>query len=301
MVDTKHVGFIGLGMMGGGMAKNLLRVGYVLNAFDIDQSKMNSFKALGACTASFPKEVGEKSNVVFSSLPDPSTVKKVYLGTDGVIEGSLPGTILIDMSTVDPETSRTIYKVAAERNVKYLDAPVSGGPKEAETGKLVIIVGGDRDAFDKCKDILHILGPTVHYAGSSGAGNVVKLVNNIMSMGNILIAAEAFILGVKAGVDGQTLFNIIRTSGGRSDRLEKKFPNALARNFEPGFTIDLAKKDLGLAVDMAKNLIVPIPATSLVHQLYSVSSSLGNGREDFVAIIKLFESWAGVQLQGAKE
>jgi 3-hydroxyisobutyrate dehydrogenase-like beta-hydroxyacid dehydrogenase len=204
------------------------------------------------------------------------------------------------MSTVGPETSRNLYKVTAEKKIKYLDAPVSGGPIEAETGKLVITVGGDRDAFEKCKGIFDILGPTIHYAGPSGAGNIVKLVNNIMSMGNVLVAAEALVLGVRAGMDAQTLFNILRTSGGRSHHLEKRFPNALARNFDPGFTVNLAKKDLSLALDMASSLTVPIPTASLIHQLYSVSSSIGDGQKDCVAIIKLFESWAGVQVEGAK-
>lgn len=301
MSNIRRVGFIGLGMMGGSMVRNLLKAGYVPNVFDIDQGKMNSFKTLGASTVTSLKGVAEKSDVVFSSLPDPATVRKVYLGPDGAIEGSSSGTILIDMSTVDPETSRSMYKVAAQRNVKYLDAPVSGGPREAEAGQLIVIVGGDKDAFDKCKDILGVLGSTVHYAGSSGAGNVVKLINNIMAMGNILVAAEAFVLGVKAGVDGQRLFDIIRTCGGRSHHFEKRFPNVLARNFEPRFTIDLAKKDLGLAVEMARNMAVPVPATNLIHQLYSVSSSLGEGQKDFASIIKLFESWAGIQVEGEKK
>jgi 2-hydroxymethylglutarate dehydrogenase len=300
MVDKKHVGFIGLGIMGGRMAGTLLRAGYDLNGFDIDRSKMDALKTLGASTSASPKEVAQKSDIVFSSLPFPSTVRAVYLEPDGVIDGSSPGTILIDMSTVDPETTRSINKVAAEKNVKYLDAPVSGGFKEAETGKLTILVGGDEDAFNRSKEILNILGSTVHYVGPSGAGNIVKLVNNIMSMGNILIAAEAFVLGTKAGMDGQTLFNILRTCAGRSFYFEKKFPNILVRNFEPGFMIDLAKKDLGLALDMAKSLMVPTPATSLIHQLFSVSSSLGDGQKDSASIIKLFESWAKVQVHGTE-
>jgi 3-hydroxyisobutyrate dehydrogenase len=295
MDEKKQIGFIGLGLMGGGMAKNLIRAGYTLNVFDVDQNKMKEFKTLGAYPAISPKEVGAKSEVVFSSLPDPPIVKEVYLGPNGVLEGASSKTILVDMSTVDPETSRSIYKVAAGKKVKYLDAPVSGGPKEAESGKLVIIAGGDRDAFETCKGIFDVLGSTVHYAGSSGAGNVVKLVNNVMSMGNVLVAAEAFVLGQKAGVDGETLFNIIRTSGGRSHHFEKRFPNVLIRNFEPGFTVDLAKKDLGLALEMAKGLSVPIPAASLVHQLFSAISGMGSGKKDCVAIINLFESWAGLK------
>jgi 2-hydroxy-3-oxopropionate reductase len=301
MVDKGRVGFIGLGIMGGAMARNLSRAGYVLNVFDIDNSKAVVLNTLGASVCASPRQVAERCDAVFSSLPLPSDVKKVYLGLNGVIEGASPGTILIDMSTVDPETSRSISKVAAEKSVKYLDAPVSGGFKEAESGKLVIIVGGDKDAFDRSKDILDILGTTVHYAGASGAGNIVKLVNNIMSTGNLLIAAEAFVLGAKAGMDGQTLYNIIRTCAGRSYHFEHRFPNILARKFDPGFTIDLAKKDLGLGVDMAKSLAVPVLATSLIHQLYNASSALGDGQKDFAAIIKLFESWARVQVHGGRK
>lgn len=301
MADIKRLGFVGVGLMGGGMARYLLKAGNALTVFDIDPVKMNSLKALGAHPAASPREVGAKSNVILSSLPDSPTVKNIYLGPDGVLEGSSSGSILIDMSTVDPETSRTIYKAAAKKNIKYLDAPVSGGPKEAESGKLVITVGGDRGAFDECKPIFDILGPTVHFAGPSGSGNIVKLVNNMMSMGNILIAAEAIVLGVKAGMDSQTLFNILKTSGGRSAHLEKRFPNALARNFEPGFTVDLAKKDLALAIDMARSFSVPVLAAHLNQQLYSISSALGNGQKDCVSIITLFESWAGVQFQETKK
>jgi len=282
------------------MAGTLLRAGYALNVLDIDQGKMDVLKTLGASTSVSPREVAEKSDVVFSSLPFPSTVKEVYLGPDGAVNGSSPGKILIDMSTVDPETTRSISKVAAEKGVKYLDAPVSGGFPEAETGKLVILVGGDEDAFRRSKDILGVLGSTIHYVGPSGAGNIVKLVNNIMSMGNILVAAEAFVLGVKAGMDGETLFNVLRTCAGRSFHFERRFPTILARNFEPGFMTDLARKDLGLGIEMAKSCMAPVPVTSLIHQFYNISGSLGDGRKDYSSVIKVFESWAGVQVQKAK-
>lgn len=298
MAEIRRIGFVGLGLMGGSMVRRLVQSGFGLTVFDIDQSKMGQFKGLTVSPAASLREVGEKSDVILSSLPYPLTVRSVYLDKGGVLENVLNGKVIIDMSTVDPETSQTICKVAAEKGVNYLDAPVSGGPREAESGKLVIIVGGDRGAFERCKNIFDTLGSTVHYAGSSGMGNVVKLVNGVMSMGNILIAAEAFVLGTKAGVDGQTLFNILRTSGGTSHHFVKRYPNVLVRNFEPGFTIDLAKKDVGLALDMAKGLSVPLPATSLVHQLYSAMSAMGDGKKDFVAIINLFESWAGVKAHG---
>jgi 3-hydroxyisobutyrate dehydrogenase len=299
MSDNPHVGYIGLGVMGSRMAKTLARAGYALDVFDIDDAKTRALTAAGATAAGSPGEVARKSDVVFSSLPWPATVREVYLGAGGVLESARPGTILIDTSTVDPETTRAVHAAAAARDVQYLDAPVSGGYREAENGTLVVIVGGDPSAFDRAKGVLGVLGSTVHYAGPSGAGNIVKLVNNVMSMGNMLVAAEVFVLGVKAGMDARTLFEILKGSAGRSYHFEKRLPNILARNFEPGFTVDLARKDLGLAVDMARTHDVPVPATGLLHQLYNASSALGDGKNDFASIVKLFESWAGTEVRGA--
>jgi 3-hydroxyisobutyrate dehydrogenase len=299
MSETPHIGFIGLGVMGSRMAKTLARAGYALDVFDVDPAKTRAVSAAGPAAAASPRAVAETSDVVFSSLPWPATVREVYLGAGGVLEGARPGTILVDTSTVDPETTRAVHAAAGPRGVRYLDAPVSGGYREAEAGTLVIIVGGDRDTFDRARPVLEVLGSSVHHAGPSGAGNIVKLVNNVMSMGNMLVAAEVFVLGVKAGMDPKTLFEILRGSAGRSYHFEKRLPNILARNFEPGFTVDLARKDLGLAVDMARSHDVPVPATSLLHQLYNASSALGDGKNDFAAIVKLFESWAGTEVRGA--
>jgi 3-hydroxyisobutyrate dehydrogenase-like beta-hydroxyacid dehydrogenase len=290
-----RIGFIGLGVMGGRMAGTLARAGYPLAVHDIDQAKVG---ALAAAACASPRDVAQRSDLVFTSLPLPATVRSVFLGADGVLEGARPGMVLVDMSTVDPETTRTVSAAAAARGVHYLDAPVSGGWREAETGALVIIVGGDRDAFDRVRDVLAVLGPHVHYAGPSGAGSIVKLVNNVMSMGNVLVAAEAFVLGVRAGMEPQRLLEILRTSAGRSYHFEKRFPNILARNFAPGFTVDLARKDLGLAVDMARSHDVPVPATSLLHQLYNACAALGEGSSDFAAIVKLYESWTRTEVKG---
>jgi 3-hydroxyisobutyrate dehydrogenase len=297
MTDRKRIGYIGLGIMGSRMAKVLLQAGHEVAVFDVDGKAVEALRTVGASACASAREVAQRSDVVFSSLPFPATVKTVYLGPDGVLDGVRPGAVLIDMSTVDPETTRAVSAAAGARHVAYLDAPVSGGFREAETGKLVIIVGGDREAFEKVKDVLAVLGSTIHYAGPSGAGNIVKLVNNVMSMGNMLIAAEAFVLGVKSGMDGKTLFDILRTSAGRSYHFEKRLPNILARNFEPGFTIDLARKDIGLAIDMARSQDMPVPAMSLLHQLYNASSALGEGKNDFASIVKLFESWARTEVK----
>jgi len=299
MTDQPRIGFIGLGIMGGRMAGVLSRAGYALTVFDIDGSRVQALETAGAAGARSPRQVAELSDIVFSSLPIPATVTTVYLGADGVLEGARPGMIAIDMSTVDPETTRAVSAKAAEKRVAYLDAPVSGGFREAETGTLVIIVGGDRDALERSRKVLEVLGSTIHHAGPSGSGNIVKLVNNVMSMGNVLVAAEAFVLGVKAGMDGQTLFDILRTSAGRSFHFERRLPNILARNFAPGFTVDLARKDLALALDMARSCEVPVPATSLIHQLYNASAALGDGPNDFASIVKVFEAWAKTLVSAA--
>jgi 3-hydroxyisobutyrate dehydrogenase len=296
MSERARIGFIGLGVMGGRMAGTLARAGHPLAVHDIDQAKVRALTGAAACAS--PTEVAQRSDIVFTSLPLPATVRSVYLGPDGVLEGARAGMVLVDTSTVDPETTRAVNAAAAARGVHYLDVPVSGGWREAETGALVLIVGGDREAFDRVRDVLVVLGPSVHYAGPSGAGNVIKLVNNVMSMGNVLIAAEAFVLGVRAGMEPQRLLDILRTSAGRSYHFEKRFPNILARNFAPGFTVDLARKDLGLAVDMARSHDVPVPATSLPHQLYNACAGLGEGSSDFAAIIKLFESWTRTEIKG---
>jgi 3-hydroxyisobutyrate dehydrogenase-like beta-hydroxyacid dehydrogenase len=298
MSERVPVGFIGLGVMGGRMAATLARAGHPLAVHDVEPARVGALAAGGATACASPRRVAERSAIVFSSLPLPATVRSVYLGPDGVLEGARPGMVLVDTSTVDPETTRAVSAAAAARVVHHLDAPVSGGWREAETGALVIIAGGDRGAFDRVRDVLAVLGPAVHYAGPSGAGNVVKLVNNVMSMGNVLVAAEAFVLGVRAGMEPERLLEILRTSAGRSYHFEKRFPNILARNFAPGFTVDLARKDLGLAVDMARSHDVPVPATSLLHQLYNACAALGEGPSDFAAIIKLFESWARLEVKG---
>ena len=298
MGDGRRIGFVGLGVMGSRMAGTLARAGHAMSVFDVDRTRMDALEAIGAVPADSPRDVAGRSEIVFSSLPGPATVTSVYTGPDGVLQGAKPGTILIDMSTVDPETTRAVSRAAAEKGILYLDAPVSGGYREAESGSLVVIVGGDRSALEKAREVLAVLASGIHYAGPSGAGNIVKLVNNVMSMGNVLVAAEAFVLGVKAGMDGQALFDIIRTSAGRSFHFERRFPNILARNFAPGFTVDLARKDLGLAVDMAKVHEVPVPALSLIHQLYNASSALGDGPNDFASIVKVFEGWAKTQVKG---
>ena len=292
----KKIGFIGVGKMGGGMASILLKNGYPLVVYDISDEAANAIVKLGADKANSPKEVAERSNVVISSLPGSQEVEEVYLGENGVLEGAKEGTTIIEVSTINPITTRKVAREALKKGVKMIDSPVSGSPKMAAEGTLTVLVGGDKDTFHECEDILHVFGKTVHYVGDIGSGHTVKLVNNIMSAGNVIVAAEAFILGVKAGVDPDRLYRVLSTCRGTSVHFEVRFKEKVLRgDFKPSFTTNYARKDAGFALELAKELKVPLPMASLALQLYTAASASGMGEEDFVSVIKLFEEYAGVK------
>jgi len=206
--------------------------------------------------------------------------------------------VLVDLSTIDPDTWKEVARVAATKGLDCLDAPVSGGPVEAGCGKLVFIVGGDERVLERCRPIFTTLGTEIHHVGPLGSAQVVKIVNNVMSMGNVAIAAEAMVLGVKAGMDPQRLFDILSTSGGRSHHFLKRFPNVLAGDFDPRFSIALSRKDLGLAARMAESLGVPMLTMSIVRQVYEAAGASGLDGQDMAAVTELFERWAGVQVRG---
>jgi 3-hydroxyisobutyrate dehydrogenase len=207
------------------------------------------------------------------------------------------GAVLVDLSTIDPDTWKDVARVAAGQGLECLDAPVSGGPVEAGSGKLVFIVGGDERVLERCRPIFATLGTEVHHVGPLGTALVVKIVNNVMSMGNVAVAAEAMVLGVKAGMDPQRLFDILSTSGGRSHHFLKRFPNVLAGDFAPRFSIALSRKDLGLAARMAEGLGVPMLTLSIVRQVYEAAGAAGLDGQDMAAVTELFERWAGVEVR----
>ena len=235
--------------------------------------------------------------MVLSSLPDPAAVRRAYLGADGVLAKARPGMTLIDLSTIDPDTWREVAAAARAAGVDCLDAPVSGGPAEAGTGKLVFIVGGDGAVLERCRRVLGTLGTEVHHVGPLGSGQVVKIVNNMMSMANVAIAAEAMVLGVKAGMDPGRLFDILSTSGGRSHHFLKRFPNVLAGDFTPRFGIGLSRKDLSLAMALAARLEMPLLVTSAVRQVYEAAHAQGLGDLDMAGVIRLYEHWTGVTVR----
>jgi 3-hydroxyisobutyrate dehydrogenase len=297
MTATPRLGVLGLGNMGGNMARRLVATGHAVAGYDVDDGRARRIAAAGVTIAASPAKVAEVSDVVLSSLPDPAAVRRAYLGDDGVLAGARAGMALIDLSTIDPDTWREVAAAARTRGIDCLDAPVSGGPAEAGAGKLVFIVGGEAAVLERCRPVLAALGTEIHHAGPLGAGHVVKIVNNVMSMGNMVVAAEAMVLGVKAGMDPGRLFEILSTSGGRSHHFLKRFPYVLAGDFAPRFSIALSRKDLGLAARLAESLGVPMLTTAVVRQVYEAAAAAGLDGQDMAAVTELFERWAGVEVR----
>lgn len=295
----KKVGVVGLGAMGGPMAKNLLKAGFPLFVFDINKAAVEDLVNDGAIPANSGKEAAQNCEVVITILPACAHVKAAVLGPEGILEGMSQGKTLIDMSSIAPTTTKMLAEEAAIIGVKMIDAPVSGGTVGAEKGTLTIMVGGPKEVMEEHLDVLQAMGQNIKHLGPIGMGEAVKMVNQILVGVNMLALAEAFVLGVKAGADPEVMFEVIRTSAGNSFMADSRLPHyVFPGDFEkPGFALDLLKKDLGLAVDTAKELNVPVPATSLAYQLYTAVSSVGRGKLDSSAIFTLFEDLAGVKVR----
>ena len=296
-----QIGFVGLGTMGGPMARRLAEQGYRVTGYDVDAGRGARARESGVTLATSAAGTAAAADAVLSSLPDPATLRRAYLGADGVLSTVRSGATLIDLSTVDPDTWREVAGAARAKGADCLDAPVSGGPAEAGTGKLVFLVGGDAAVLERCRALLLTLGTEIHHVGPLGSGQIVKIVNNVMSMGNVAVAAEAMVLGVKAGMDPQRLFDILSTSGGRSHHFLKRFPNVLAGDFTPYFGIGLSRKDVSLALAMAAKLEMPMLVTSTVRQVYEAAHAQGFGQLDMAAVTKLYEHWAGVTVRAKPE
>ena len=294
-----RIGFVGLGTMGGPMARRLAAQGHQVTGYDVDGARAARAREGGVTLATSPGGAAENADAVLSSLPDPAALRRAYLGADGVLGTVKAGATLLDLSTVDPDTWREVAAAARVKGVDCLDAPVSGGPAEAGNGKLVFLVGGDDAVVDRCRSLLMSLGTEIHHVGPLGSGQIIKLVNNVMSIGNVAVAAEAMVLGVKAGMDPQRLFDILSASGGRSHHFLKRFPNVLAGDFTPYFGIALSRKDIALALGMAAKLEVPMFVASTVRQVYEAAHAEGFGQLDMAAVTKLYEHWTGVTVRSA--
>jgi len=293
-----RIGFIGLGVMGKPMAKNLLKAGYSLVVCKhLDPRPVNELVAAGAQEAISPKQVAEMSDIVITMLPDSAEVEEVVLGENGLLKGARKGLVIIDMSSIAPSTSRKIAVEAERRGAEVLDAPVSGGETGAIQGTLAIMVGGREATFSKCINILRAMGKSIIRVGDAGAGQVVKLANQIIVALNIAALSEAFVLGAKAGVDPYIMYQAIRTGFAGSNVLDAKIPTILERNFKPGFKIRLHHKDLKNALETARELKVPIPLTSLVQQVLCALINEGKGEADHSAIINFSERLANIEVR----
>lgn len=292
----EKIGFIGVGIMGKPMAKNLLNAGYQLIVHDINPVPVGELVKLGAGKADSPAEVAEKSDVVITMLPDSPDVEKVILGEGGVLEGIKTGSIIIDMSSISPIVSRRIAAEAKKKGVDMLDAPVSGGEIGAIKGTLAIMVGGNKSTLDECLDILNIMGKSITYVGESGAGQTVKLANQIIVAINIAAVGEALVLCKKAGVNPELLYNAIRGGLAGSTVLDRKVPMILNRNFKPGFKLKLHQKDLRNTLLTASKLNIPLPITSLVQQIITALINEGCEDLDHSAIIRFTENLAKIEI-----
>lgn len=294
-----RLGFIGVGNMGRHMAQRLLDAGHELTVHDVLRDRCESLLAMGAMWGANPGDVARASEVTLSVLPGPKEVEEVVLGAEGVLSGAGAGSVYIDMSTSMPAVVQKIERQARALGVDVLDAPVSGGVRGARKGSLVVMAGGGSAVFDRCRPLLEILGSRVIYAGPLGSGYVAKLVNNYMGMANALASMEAMVLGVKAGLDAATLLDIVNSGTGASHMTMTLYPYLIfKRNFDPPrFTMRLGAKDLGLAVELGRELGVPLPIGTLAADQLGMAVDAGRGDEDFSAYVTTLEDAAGVQVK----
>lgn len=291
------IGFIGLGIMGKPMSKNLLKAGYELVVLDRNQAAVAEVCALGATAAPTPKAVAEQVEVVITMLPNSPQVKEVVLGEDGVIEGAKPGSALIDMSSIAPLVSREICAKLAEKGVEMLDAPVSGGEPKAIDGTLSVMVGGKQEVFDKYYNVMKAMASSVVRTGDIGAGNVTKLANQIIVALNIAAMSEALVLATKAGVDPELVYKAIRGGLAGSTVLDAKAPMVLERNFKPGFRINLHIKDLNNVLETSHEVGVPLPLTAAVMEMMQALKVDGMGDNDHCSLIRYYEKMANVEVK----
>jgi 2-hydroxy-3-oxopropionate reductase len=290
---AQTIGFIGLGIMGRPMAKNLIAAGHPLVVHSRSRGPVDDVVKAGAKAASSPKDVASQCDVLITMLPNSPDVEQVVLGKDGIIEGAKAGLIFVDMSTISPIVSQKLGKALAAKRVKMLDAPVSGGEKGAIDAALSIMVGGDKDTFDAVLPIFQAMGKTITLLGPLGFGGFTKLANQIIVAVNLTALAEALTLCKKAGLDRELLLTALAGGLAGSKCLDQKKSNYVAGTYNPGFKVDLHFKDLGLIMESARALGVPLPATAVVQELFNAMRVKGRGGLDHSGIITLLEDLAG--------
>ena len=293
-MTARTFGFLGLGAMGSRFAQRAAEHGYDVRGYDVDQSVCAEVAAAGVRTATLAELA--RVDVLCCSLPNDRVLEAALSGENGLCKELRSGATLIDFSTVLPDTIRRIADFASGFGIETIDAPVSGGPNEVAAGKLTVLAGCTPGALDAFTEFLTIYG-TVRAVGAVGDAKVVKICNNMMTMGNVLVAAEAFALGVKGGIAPEKLYEVLSQSGGTSQHFVKRFPYVLARDFHARFALDLGKKDLDLALTLARSQGNALVATSLIREMYGIASLQGFGGDDIVAVAKLYEQWAAIDTE----
>lgn len=291
------IGYIGLGIMGSAIARNLMKAGHTLVIYNRSQAIVEQLVSEGARAAASPRAVAEQTEFVFTNLPDSPDVESVVLGKDGILEGAHEGLIYIDNSTIKPETARLIAERLAAVGVAALDAPVSGGDVGARGGTLTIMVGGEAAAFERACALFPAIGKAWVYVGDSGAGQIAKVCNQIIVGAQMVALAEALITAQKAGVDPARVVEAIKGGAAQMWTLDVKPPRLFAGNRAPGFKAYMQHKDLGIVMDTSRTYGIPLPVTAVVYQLYSAMLEQGNRELDNSAIISVYESLTGIQLQ----
>lgn len=297
-MSKPRIGFIGLGRMGAPMAENLLAAHYPLIAYDIVPEKVQALVASGAKAGASCRQVAAESQITITIVPDSPDVEDVILGPQGVIHGAAPGDAVIEMSTIAPAVGRRVASALAENNVSMLDCPVSGGPQGAEAGSLSIMAGGPRDTFDQCLPILQVMGDRIEHFGPNGAGYMVKLCNQVGCVVTIQAVCEVLALAAKAGLDVRKVWQTVGSGLAASRIMELHGPKMLERDYAPGFTLALQEKDLRLVAAAADELEMPLPATSVVHQLIRSLSAKGKGDLGTQALVLALEDLANCRVEG---
>ena len=294
---SRTIGFVGLGIMGKPMSRNLIKAGYTLVVYDVVPAGVDEMVLAGAAPGQSSRDAAARSEIVITMLPDGPEVEQAVLGPEGVLEGARPGAIIIDMSSISPMVSQKVAAACAAKGVEFLDAPVSGGEPKAIDGTLAIMVGGKQEIFDQVAPVLAAMGSSVTLTGAVGAGNDTKLANQIMVACNIAAMGEALVLATRAGLDPEVVFNAVKGGLAGSTVLNAKAPMVISRNFKPGFRIRLHQKDLRNALLAAESMKVALPITSLVQQMLMALMNDGKGDLDHSAIVTFLEEMAHTEVK----
>jgi len=293
---STKVGFIGMGVMGGGMAANLLKKGFAVVGYDVSPARNDHMAGLGVEIVDGPAAVARAASKTICMVETTAQAESVILGEGGIVEGAGQGDIHLCMSTIDPLSVKRMHVNLAERGIAMIDAPVSGGQPRAESGDLSAMVGGDAATVAACRPVLEAMTSSIFHMGGIGQGTAMKLVNNMLNHTTAVVVAEAMVMGAKAGLDPQAVIDVISVSTGNSAAFASRAPRFVSRDFAPGGTVDICYKDQELGTAFAKALGMPVLLANVSQQVYAMGRGAGLGKEDSSALVKLYEAWAGVTL-----